>query len=84
MALALKPAQSAICRHGSEGGYEQPSKQSFVVYLTAKKLVKLIFVGFEKTLPGFDQLLPAKCSVFTLHFGAEHYQSLEIALTNFG
>jgi hypothetical protein len=36
---ALKPAQSTLCRHGSEGGYEQPSKQSFVVHLTAKKLV---------------------------------------------
>jgi hypothetical protein len=36
---ALRPAQSALCRHGGEGGYEQPSKQSSVVYLTAKKLV---------------------------------------------
>jgi hypothetical protein len=36
---ALKPAQSALCRPGGEGGYEQPSKQSFMVYLTAKKLV---------------------------------------------
>jgi hypothetical protein len=36
---ALKPAQSALCRRGGEGGYEQPSKQSFVVYLTARKLV---------------------------------------------
>jgi hypothetical protein len=35
----LKPAQSALCRHGGEGGYEQPSKQVFVGYLTAKKLV---------------------------------------------
>jgi hypothetical protein len=67
-----------------EGGYEQPSKQSFVVYLTAEKLVKLIFVGFEKTLPGFDQQLPAKCSVFPLLFGAEHYHSLEIALSKIG
>jgi hypothetical protein len=41
-------------------------------------------VGFEKTLPGFDQHLPAKCSVFPLIFCAEHYQSLEIALTNVG
>jgi hypothetical protein len=37
-----------------------------------------------KQLPGFDQHLPAKCSVFPLLFGAEHYQSLEIALTNVG
>jgi hypothetical protein len=37
-------------------------------------------VGFEKTLPGFNQHLPAKCSVFPLLFGAEHNQSLEIAL----
>jgi hypothetical protein len=35
---ALKPAQSVLCRHGGEGGYEQPSKQSFVAYLTGKKL----------------------------------------------
>jgi hypothetical protein len=54
-----------------------------VVYLTANKLAKLIFVGFEKTLPGFDHL-PAKYSVFPLLFGAEHYQCLEIALTNVG
>jgi hypothetical protein len=37
--LDLKPAQSALCRHGGEGSYEQPSKQLFVVYLTAKKLI---------------------------------------------
>jgi hypothetical protein len=67
-------------RRAGEGGYEQPSKKSF--YLTTKKLVWLIFMGFEKTLPGFDQQLPAKCSVFPFLFGAEHYQSLEIALTN--
>jgi hypothetical protein len=41
-------------------------------------------MGFEKTLSGFDQHLPAKCSVFPFLFGAEHYQSLEIALTNVG
>jgi hypothetical protein len=41
-------------------------------------------VGFEKMLPGFDQHLPAKCSVLPLLFGAEHYQSLEIALTDVG
>jgi hypothetical protein len=35
-------------------------------------------------LPGFDQQLPEKCSVFPLFFGAEHFQSLEIALTNIG
>jgi hypothetical protein len=33
---------------------------------------------------GFDQHLPAKCSVFSLLFGAEYYRSLEIALTNVG
>jgi hypothetical protein len=48
-----------------------------VVCLTSKKLVWLIYVDFEKTLP-------AKCSAFPLLFGAEHYQSLEIALTNVG
>jgi hypothetical protein len=55
-----------------------------VVYVAAKNLVKLIFVGFEKTLPGCDQHLPAKCSVFPLPFGAEHCQSLETALPNVG
>jgi hypothetical protein len=55
-----------------------------VVYLTPEELVKLIFVGFEKIFPRFDQNRPAKCSVFPLLFGAEHYQSLEIALTNVG
>jgi hypothetical protein len=69
-------------RHGDESGYEQPSEQSFVVYLTAKKLLYLISVGFDNTLPGFDQHLPAQCSVFPILFCAEHYQSLEIALTN--
>jgi hypothetical protein len=39
-------------------------------------------MGFEKTLPGFGQHVPAKCSVFPLLFGAEHNQSLGIALTN--
>jgi hypothetical protein len=38
--------------------------------------------GFEKTLPGFDQYFPAKCSVSPLLLGAEHYQSLETAVTN--
>jgi hypothetical protein len=55
-----------------------------MVYLTAKKLVKFIFVGFEKMLPRFDQQFPAKCSVFPLLFGAEHNKSLEIVLTNVG
>jgi hypothetical protein len=41
-------------------------------------------VGFEKRLPEFDQQVPAKCSVFPLRFGAEHFQSLEIASTNVG
>jgi hypothetical protein len=44
----------------------------------------LIFVDFDKTLSGFDQHLPGKSSVFQLLFGGELYQSLEIALTNFG
>jgi hypothetical protein len=35
-------------------------------------------------LPGFDRHLPAKCSVFPLLFGVEHYESLETALTNVG
>jgi hypothetical protein len=35
-------------------------------------------------LPELDQQLPATCSVFPLSFGAEHYQSLEIASTNVG
>jgi hypothetical protein len=55
-----------------------------VVYVTAKKFVWLIFVGFEKTLSGFDQHLPAKSSVSQLLSGAEHYKSLEIALANVG
>jgi hypothetical protein len=36
---ASKPAQSALCRDGGEGSYEESSKQSFVVYLTANMLV---------------------------------------------
>jgi hypothetical protein len=35
-------------------------------------------------LPGFDQNLPAKWSFFPFVFGEEHYQPLEIALTNVG
>jgi hypothetical protein len=35
-------------------------------------------------IPGFDQHFPAKCSVFHFLFGTEHYESLEIALTNVG
>jgi hypothetical protein len=38
---------SMASSYGGEGGYEQPSKQSFVVYLPAKKLVYLNFVDFE-------------------------------------
>jgi hypothetical protein len=37
--------------HGGEHGYEQASKQLFVVYLIAKKLIQLILERFEKTLP---------------------------------
>jgi hypothetical protein len=33
-----------------------------------------------QSLPGLDQQLPAKSSVFPLLFGSEHYKSLEIAL----
>jgi hypothetical protein len=41
------------------------------------------FVAREMSkLPGFDQHLPVKCSVFPL--GAEHCHSLETALTNVG
>jgi hypothetical protein len=45
---------------------------------------QLQHVGFEKTLPGSDQHLPAKCSDFPLLSSAEHHHSLEIALTNVG
>jgi hypothetical protein len=55
-----------------------------VVYLTPNKLVLSMFVGFERMLPGFDQHLAAKCPVIPLLFGAEHHQSLAIALTNVG
>jgi hypothetical protein len=61
-----------------------PTEQSFVVHLTAKKFVQLIFVGFEKKFPAFDQQLPAKCSVFLLLFDAEQYLSLESVFTNVG
>jgi hypothetical protein len=44
----------------------------------------LIVVGFEQTLPVFDQRLSEKFSVFPLLSGAEYYQSLEIALTKVG
>jgi hypothetical protein len=55
-----------------------------VLHLIAKQLVWLISVGFEKTLPEFYQHLPAKCSVFPLLFGAEHYQPLATVLTSVG
>jgi hypothetical protein len=57
---ALGPPLSALCRHEGQGGYEHPSKQSFVLYTTAKKFVQLIFVAFEKTLPGPDHHLITK------------------------
>jgi hypothetical protein len=41
-------------------------------------------MSLKETLPGFDQHLPSKRSVFPLFFGAEHYQSLEIVLTDVG
>jgi hypothetical protein len=39
-------------------------------------------MDFEETLLGFGQQLFAKCPVFQLLFGAEHYLSLKTALTN--
>jgi hypothetical protein len=36
---ALKPVQFKLCRHEGEGGYEKSSKESFVVYLTERKLL---------------------------------------------
>jgi hypothetical protein len=78
---ALKPVQSALV--GMEWRWLWTTLQTAsVVYLTVKKLIEMIFVGSEKTLPKFNQHFPAKCSVFPLLFSAEHYQSLEIALTN--
>jgi hypothetical protein len=70
----------ALCRHLGEGGYEQPFRHSFMVYLTARKLVDVN--GVQEMLPGFDQHLPAECSGLPLLFSAEHYQCLEIAVTN--
>jgi hypothetical protein len=55
-----------------------------MVYVTKKKLIYLIFVGFVKTLPGFHQHLPENGSVFPLLFCARHFQYLEIVLTNIG
>jgi hypothetical protein len=43
----------------------------------------IFLAAFEKTLPAFDHL-SAKRSFFPLLFGAEHYQSLELAFTNVG
>jgi hypothetical protein len=57
---------SALYRHEVKDGYEQSFTESFVVYLTAKKLGAL-----KKTLPGFDEHLPEKCWGFLLLFGAE-------------
>jgi hypothetical protein len=37
--LAFELVRSAICRCVCEGGYEQPSGQSFVIHLTVNKLV---------------------------------------------
>lgn len=61
--------------------YEQPCKQAFVVYLTAR--VPSLSFGFDRKRPAFDQLLHAKCSIFPF-LGAEHYQTLETALTKVG
>jgi hypothetical protein len=45
--LASEPAQSALCKDRGGGIYEKPSEQSFVVYLTAEMLSRLIFVGLD-------------------------------------
>jgi hypothetical protein len=45
---------------------------------------ELQLMSLISKLPGFDQRLPAKYSVFQLLFGADHNQSLEIALNNVG
>jgi hypothetical protein len=42
----------------------------------------LAILGFEKTLPVFNQHLPVKCLVFPLFMAAEHYQSIETAVRN--
>jgi hypothetical protein len=52
-----------------------------MVYLTAKQVVKLVFVGFQEKLSGFDRRPLSKSSDFPLLSGAEPYQSLETALT---
>jgi hypothetical protein len=39
MVILIIVGVSVARRHGGEGAYEQPSKHSFVVYLTAQKLV---------------------------------------------
>lgn len=41
-------------------------------YLQHSRL-SLIFVVFDKKLPGFDQQLQVKFPVFPIIFGAEHY-----------
>jgi hypothetical protein len=77
-----KLQQSALYNHGGEGAHEQPSKQSFVVDLTAKKIVQSIFVHFEKMLPGFEQHLPMKCLVIPLFVIAKCYIFLDIVVSN--
>jgi hypothetical protein len=44
----------------------------------------LILVGFEKSLLGFYQHLPMKCSVFLLLCSAKHNQPVGIAVTSAG
>jgi hypothetical protein len=57
-----------------------PNSRLWETYLQSSSSSRF-FVDFEKTLLGFDRHLPA---VFPLLVGAEHYQSLEIALPNVG
>jgi hypothetical protein len=48
---SLKPAQSTLYTHGGEGGYEQTSKQSFVLYLSAKPRL-IDFCGLRENASG--------------------------------
>jgi hypothetical protein len=75
---ASKPAESAYCRHGGQGSYEQPSKHN------CKEDCLVDFCEIRETIPGFNQHLPAKYFIFLLIFSVEHYQYLENAVTNIG
>jgi hypothetical protein len=52
-----------------------------MLYLTAKELVKLIFVGFEEKLPGFHHL-PVKYSIIHLIIDAKYCPSLDNTVRN--